>query len=106
MNHLKNIIERIEALERTVFHRSTVSSREANGKDDEYIGPQGGIRRLIIEGEFFTSYRDLADVRRELEEGGYIYPRQSNNNALGRLSRAGGPLVCVKRAGKKTYLRR
>lgn len=92
---MKEIMMRLEALERIVF---AAPKKEPVKRD--YAGPRGGIAFLIAQGTF-KQKKDLTQVRKELAQHDYHYSRQAVHSALGALSKSGGPLVVLKESGNK-----
>jgi hypothetical protein len=101
-NQIKEILNRLTKLERVVFGEE---KKIINKGKEEFVGPTGGIRLLISKG-FFKTKRGLGEVKIKLAEESYHYSLQAVQNALNRLSGAGGPLVAFKENSKKVYAER
>lgn len=102
----KNILERLDALERVVFKKEQTPDKVTKaiaGKGE--TGATGGIRFLIRDG-FFAGKKDLGEVRKGLGNQGYFYSRQTVHDALSRLSKPKGPLVTLKEGRGKVYVER
>lgn len=104
---MKDIIKRIEKLEKAVFGKmeNSKGKNKKPKKEDSFSGPTGGLRFLISK-NYFTKKRSLAEVKKEMEKNSYIYSDQAVQMALGRNSKVGGPLVSLKDGGKKAYVER
>lgn len=101
----KNILERLDALERAVFKGQAQEkiAKTLAGKGE--TGATGGIRFLLRDG-FFKEKRDLGQTRKGLGEHGYFYSRQAVHAALSGLSKVRGPLVALKEGRGKVYVER
>lgn len=104
---LKDLLRRVEALERAVLGTATAKKAivSAPAGDENFDGATGGVRFLIAEG-FFNSRRSFAEVEKAMQENGYHYSRQAVQMPLTRLSAVGGPLVVLKDKGKNVYVKR
>ena len=103
---LKQIISRLEKLERTIL-LSRKKSPQAEGADDKkYSGATGGIRLLVGEG-YFDKKRFFGEICKALESKGYHYSKQAVQTPLNSLSSTKkGPLVALREKGKKLYAKR
>jgi hypothetical protein len=106
-DQIKEIIGRIERLEKMVLSRKSTS----NFKDRNAVntinpsGPKGGTLLLIEEG-LFKKKQSLDDVKNALEKNGYMYHKDVVRNTLSRLSTVKGPLVLIKEEKSKVYVER
>lgn len=98
---IKDIINRLEKLERVVFSEG---KKRVSVKKEKFVGPTGGMR-LLVSKSFFKTKRSLSEVKNKLAEEGYYYSLQAVQNALNRLS-AGDLLVALRENGKKVYVER
>ena len=102
-NKLKDIIKRIERLEKAVFVSNKPSLKKV--KADNFSGATGGLRLLVSEG-FFDNKRSFGEIKTELSKKGYNYSRQAIQTPLNKLSKNGGLLVGLEEKGKKAYAKR
>ena len=103
---LKNILSRLDKLERVVFTTKSLKPRKNREKSSEdYKGATGGIRLLITEG-FFDNKRLFKEVRSKLTQKGYYYSRQAVQSGLNNLSKKNGPLVVLEEKEGKKYAKR
>jgi len=100
---LKNLIRRLERLEKAVFEDKRKQAPKQRGQ--AFTGPSGGVRLLISNG-FFKTKRNLADVKKVLAKKDYHYGAAQVQTALNRLSTRTGPLAASTEGGKKLYVRR
>ncbi len=102
----KDIIARIEALEKAVFGPAAKAAKPAAAaSDDQFKVSTGGLRLLVSNG-FFNSRRKFSEIESELNRQGYHYSKQAIQTPLNRLSNQSGPLVGLKQEGHKVYVRR
>lgn len=104
----KDIIARIEALEKAVFGNPAKvgkTAMRASLPGDEFKGSTGGLRLLVSNG-FFNSRRKFSEIETELNRQGYHYSKQAIQTPLNRLSNQSGPLVGLKQGGHKVYVKR
>lgn len=101
---IKNIIARLEKLERAVFTPGK-GKKAKLVSTDKHQGASGGVK-LLIENDYFAKKRTAVEVWQSLQEKGYHYKRQVVQVALLRLSKAGGPLVAMEEKGVKVYVNR
>ena len=105
----KDVIARIEALEKAVFGSAAKdvksAMRVAAPADDQFKGSTGGLRLLVSKG-FFASRRKFSEIEAELNKQGYHYSKQAIQTPLNRLSNQNGPLVGLKQGGHKVYVKR
>lgn len=102
----KNILIRLEKLEATVFgDKKTPSHKPETAAIDKHDGPTGGVRLLIKQG-FFSAKRSIDEVHSELQTNDYQYIKDVVRNSLNRLSSSSGPLVAIKTADGKLYVKR
>lgn len=99
----KQIFTRLERLERAAFDGAKQKPKVA--KPHGFKGATGGIRFLVSRG-FFDNRRSFAEIREGLESHGYHYSNQAVQTPLNNLSKSGGPLVGLKKSGKKIYAKR
>lgn len=102
---LQDLATRVEKLERAVFSKRTEKAQKIVSDKNEYSGATGGVRLLAKEG-FFDRKRYLGETRTELEKRGYLYSAQAVQMPLTRLSKVGGPLVCLSENGRNAYAKR
>lgn len=100
---IKNIVSRLEKLEDAVFQKK--AGQVTDTKTQRFTGTKGGILLLISKG-YINQIRSAPDVKSELGRNGYHYSIQVVQTALNRLSEKGGPLVAMKDADKKVYVKR
>ena len=100
---IKSLVGRIEKLERAVLVRSKKKSNDA--ERENFKGATGGLRLLIAKG-FFNRKQNFGGIKKALVDRGYNYSNQAVQTPLNKLSKAGGPLVGFKEAGKKVYAKR
>jgi hypothetical protein len=99
---IKQLESRIERLEREVFGSGKKPVKK-QGAAPGFKGATGGIR-LLISKNFFVEKRAFGEVRKALEKNGYHYTPQAVQMALTGLSARKGPLVALKKKGKKLYV--
>lgn len=99
---MKQIVQRIERLEKAVFVSDGTSPTEKKPKPNKHKGATGGIRLLIDEG-FFNKKRFFGDICDALATRGYHYSKQAFQEALTRLSTKKKVLVALDEKGKKVY---
>lgn len=99
----KDIIQRIEKLEETVFKKKEKVIAINNKRD--FAGTKGGILLLLSEAHF-NKLRSAQDVKNELAKNDYFYSIQVVQTTLNRLTKEKGPLVSMKEGGKKFYVKR
>lgn len=100
---IQDILNRLEKLEHVVFQNKI--GQAIDTKVSSFIGTKGGILLLISKG-YFVKLRSAPDVRSELAQNAYHFSIQVVQTALNRLSKAKGPLVTMRNAGKKVYVKR
>ena len=103
MDQIKNILSRLEKLEKEVFPTAK-QPRKAKEKAQNFSGTKGGVLFLISKG-YFNQRRTAPDVKTELGKNDYHYSIQVVQTTLNRLSKGKG-LVAMKEGGKKTYVKR
>ena len=101
---IKNILSRLEKLEKEVF-RTTKQSPKVEKKGQNFSGTKGGVLFLISKG-YFNQRRSAPDVKVELSKNNYHYSIQVVQTALNRISKSKGELVAMKDGGKKVYVKR
>ncbi len=100
-----SIIKRLGRLEERVFGGGDkqILREDKSGRKADFSGPTGGLRFLVSR-NFFKTPKNFSDIRSELEKHGYhLYSPQAVDIGLRRLSKLKGPLVALKRGGKKFY---
>lgn len=99
---IRQLVSRIERLEGEVFGsvKKVVTRKEAA---PHFKGATGGVR-LLISKNFFSGKKTFGEVRKALEENGYHYSAQAVQMALSGLSARKGPLVSLKKDGRKVYV--
>lgn len=102
-NKLRQIIDRIERLEKAIFISKRKTAPTIQAKD--FGGLKGGLHLLISRG-FFKTKKTLSDTKQELEKHGYHYSAPAVQTTLNRLSRRTGPLTTFREGGKKVYIKR
>jgi len=102
-NELKEIIKRLERLEKAVFSKDSKPSPKP--ASSSFSGATGGVR-LLISKSFFSKGKTLGEVRSALAENGYHYSRQAVDMALKGLAKRKGPLVILKVRGGNSYVNR
>ena len=102
-DHLQEIIERLDRLEKAVF--GSQKKHVADTKERGFTGPTGGVR-LLVSQNFFKTKRTLGDVRKALAKNDYHYGAAQVQTALNRLSTRSGPLAASKEGGNKLYVKR
>ena len=103
----RDIIARIEALEKALFGSVKVAKtkKRSSPSEDQFKGATGGLRLLVSKG-FFNSRRKFSEIEAELNKQGYHYSKQAIQTPLNRLSNQSGPLVGLKQGGHKVYVKR
>ena len=104
---LKNMVLRVEKLERVVFRskRDAADVKPAGAKRN-YAGATGGIR-LLADSGYFDKKRTFGEVCKALETKGYDYSKQAVQTPLNSLSSVkSGLLVGLKEQGRKVYAKR
>lgn len=102
-NELKEIIKRLERLEKAVFGGGGKPPRTAQAK--KFAGLKGGLCFLLSNG-FFKTKKTLADCRKGLEKHGYHYSAAAVQTTLNRMATRSGPLATFQQGGKKVYVER
>jgi hypothetical protein len=105
---LKQLEQRLVALERVVFG-STVLAARVNDSREMTAGSRGpteGVRELISGGFFRMKKRSLREVRAAMEERGFVYSAQAIDIALTRNAKRNGTLVLLREGGRKIYSER
>ncbi len=102
---IKQIILRLEKLERAVFAQVKTKSGKSKVDPKKYKGATGGIRLLVAEG-FFDKKRSFTEICKALEGKGYHYSKQAAQTPLNRLSSKEKLLVALTEKGKKLYAKR
>jgi len=100
---IKNLVSRVEKLERAVLGKGKKKSNDTERGD--FKGATGGLRLLIAKG-FFNRKQNFGGIKKALVDRDYNYSNQAVQTPLNKLSKAGGPLVGFKEAGKKVYAKR
>lgn len=105
---LKQLEQRLVALERVVFGSPVLAARANERKEmtSGSRGPTEGVRELISEGFFRMKKRSLREVRAAMEERGLIYSAQAIDIALTRNARRNRTLVLLREGGRKIYSER
>lgn len=98
----RDLIARIEALERAVFGAKPKKRKTQNS---DFKGATGGLRFLISKG-FFDRRRPFSEIEMELNKHGYHYSKQAIQTPLNRMSLQSGPLVALREQGRKVYAKR
>ena len=104
----KELVARIEALERAVFGANTKPVAKAKATASpvgDFKGATGGLRLLVSKG-FFDRRRKFSEIESELNKQGYHYSKQAIQTPLNRLSAQSGPPVGLKQEGHKVYAKR
>jgi hypothetical protein len=102
---IKDILTRLEKLEKKVFPVGKQISKVNGEKSENFSGTKGGILFLLSKG-YFNQRRSAPDVKAELGKNDYHYSIQVVQTALNRLSKGKGGLVAMKEEGKKIYVKR
>ncbi len=99
---IRQLVSRIERLEGEVFGSGKkVPTKKETGAN--FKGARGGVR-LLISRNFFSGKKTFGEVRKALEENGYHYSAQAVQMALSGLSVRKGPLVSLRKDGRKVYV--
>ena len=101
-NNLKNILVRIDKLEKAVFR---TGKKTTPILVDSFTGPKGGILMLISR-KFFDAKRSLEEIHEKLDKSDYRYKKIVVYTTLKRLSAQKGPLVVLTEQGQKVYVKR
>ncbi len=99
MDQIKNILSRLEKLEKEVFPTAK-QPHKVKEKTNNFSGTKGGVLFLVSKG-YFSQRRTAPDVKTELGKNDYHYSIQVVQTTLNRLSKGKG-LVAMKEGGKKT----
>jgi hypothetical protein len=101
---LKDILSRLERLERTVFDaRKKTTNKPTSNNLKRHKGATGGIR-LLADNGFFNKKRSFGEIYKALENKGYHYTKQAVQTPLNNLSASSGsPLVSLSEKGHKLY---
>lgn len=99
----KNILARLERLEKTVF--GSGKKNAPRNKPEKFEGPKGGVLLLISKG-VLNKRRTAPEIKAELKKNDYDYRIQVVQTALNRLSKNKGPLTAFLEGGKKVYVKR
>ncbi len=103
---LRNIMSRLEKLERAVFRSRKGTTSQADKDAKKYKGATGGIRLLADEG-YFDKKRAFGDICKALESKGYHYTKQAVQTPLNNLSSSKKKiLVALTEKGRKLYAKR
>lgn len=103
---IKQIISRLEKLERAVFHSSEKATGKEHPNTKKYKGATGGIRLLVDEG-YFDKKRTFGDICKALENKDYHYTKQAVQTPLNNLSSSKKRLlVALTEKGRKLYAKR
>lgn len=104
---IKQIISRLEKLERAVF--AQVKTKSGKFKVDpkkKYKGATGGIR-LLVDNGFLDKKRSFSEICKALEDKDYHYTKQAVQTPLNNLSSSKGKiLVALTEKGRKLYAKR
>ena len=100
---LKNILVRLERLERAIF--GSDKKNPSQNKPEKFEGPKGGVLLLISKG-VLNKRRTAPEIKIELKKYDYDYRIQVVQTALNRLSKNKGPLTAFLEGGKKVYVKR
>lgn len=100
---LKNILSRLERLEKATFGHRKKNIPE--NKPEKFEGPKGGVLLLISKG-VLNKRRTAPEIKIELKKQDYDYRIQVVQTALNRLSKNKGPLTAFLDGGKKVYVKR
>lgn len=103
---LRDIMSRLEKLERAVFHAGKETTRQERHDAKKYKGATGGIRLLADEG-YFDKKHTFGDICKALESKGYHYTKQAVQTPLNNLSSPKKKLlVALTEKGRKLYAKR
>lgn len=103
---LRDIISRLEKLERAVFLSGKATTSQVDKDAKKYKGSTGGIRLLADEG-YFDKKRTFGDICKALESKGYHYTKQAVQTPLNNLSSPKKKLlVALNDKGRKLYAKR
>lgn len=103
---IKQIISRLEKLERAVFRSVSVTTSKADKDARKYKGATGGMRLLVDEG-YFDKKRSFGEICKVLENNGYHYTKQAVQTPLNNLSYPKSKLlVALTEKGRKLYAKR
>lgn len=100
---INEIFARLEKLETAIF--SEKSDEIPVPQKEDFPGPKGGVLLLLSTG-YLNQCHSAQDVKNELEQNEYHYSIQVIQTALNRLSNTKGPIVSMKKEGKKVYVKR
>ncbi len=103
---IKQIISRLEKLERADFHSGKKTAGQERPDAKKYKGATGGIRLLADEG-YFDKKRTFGDICKALENKSYHYTKQAVQTPLNNLSSSKKKfLVALTEKGRKLYAKR
>lgn len=102
---IKDILKRVEMLERVVFNKQTSGKPVAIPPAKQETGLVGGLRGLLRAG-FFKSKKTIDEIHAGLAKEGYVYSRKVTGTALKRMAKIGGPLIVLVEKGDKVYIER
>ena len=103
---LRDIMSRLEKLERAVFRSGKVTTSKTGKDAKKYKGATGGIRLLADEG-YFDKKHTFGDICKALENKGYHYTKQAVQTPLNNLSSPKKKLlVALTENGRKLYAKR
>lgn len=100
---LKNILARLERLEKVAF--GSGKKNAPGNKPEKFEGPKGGVL-LLISKRVLNKRRTAPEIKIELKKYDYDYRIQVVQTALNRLSKNKGPLTAFLEDGKKVYVKR
>ena len=103
---LKEILVRLEYLEKEVFGNGKQKKDVPKSKIENFRGISGGIRLLISNNFFDNKKRTFTEIKDSLNEKGYYSSRQAIQVSLDRLSTSKGPLIKIKEKKKNYYAER
>ena len=103
---LRDIVSRLERLERAVFGSGKETANKQHADAKKYKGATGGIRLLVDEG-YFDKKRSFGEICKDLESKGYHYSKQAVQTPLNNLSSPKRKqLVAFTEKGRKLYAKR
>jgi hypothetical protein len=102
---IKNILERLEKLEKEIFSTKKQTLKVGNKKPQNFSGAKGGVLFLLSK-KYFDQRRFAPDVKIELSKNNYNYSIQVVQTALNRIAKGKGELVAMKEGEKKIYVKR